>query len=308
MARKERVHYANAVYHVMLRGNNKQAVFFQDKDRDVFYERLEDITKKYGCQIHLFCLMTNHIHTVIEVGQIPLSKIMQSLSSVYTRYINKSHCKVGHLFQGRYKAKIVKDEQYLLELVRYIHNNPVNAKLVKDPADYRWSSHNSYSGKSVLRWLTTNFIMKIIDKKYPSSGNQYLEFMQNENHHEAVYCNLDENGELVIINSVQDKLNKAESLNMSHFPFKLIVKTVCVFLNIEEKKLCSESAARNVVFARSLVAYFAHYYGRYEFIFMSIYFERSTLTISHCLHQYLEDAEFKKQIQLLVEIFKKVKI
>ena len=103
--------------------------------------------------------MSNHLHLIIQVGNTPLSKIIQNISFRYTRYINKRKKRIGHLFQGRYKALLVDADAYLLELVRYIHNNPVRAKMVTDPIDYPWCSHQVYLDKEKIPFLTTDFIL-----------------------------------------------------------------------------------------------------------------------------------------------------
>jgi putative transposase len=139
MPRKPRIHRVNGFYNVMLRGNYRQG--------EQFCELLQACTQKFLCKIHLYCLMTNHIHLVIEIGDIPLSKIMQSLSSRIAQIINKSLQRSGHLFQGRYKDKIIYDEKYLLELCFNIHMNPVKAKMVGCLDDYPWSSHCVYTKK-----------------------------------------------------------------------------------------------------------------------------------------------------------------
>ena len=104
MARKPRIHYPGAVYHVMLRGNGGQDIFFCHSDRVCLYSLLQEGIAKYKYRVHAFCLMTNHLHLLIQIAEIPLSKIIQNISFRYTRYINKTQKKTGHLFQGRYKA------------------------------------------------------------------------------------------------------------------------------------------------------------------------------------------------------------
>ena len=150
MARKPRLHLPGGLYHVMLRGNGGQAIFFSDADRYHLYLLLQEGVERFGHRIHGFCAMTNHLHLAVQVAKAPLSKIMQNLSFRYTRWINQRQRRVGHLFQGRYKAILVDADSYLLELVRYIHLNPVRTGLVKDPLDYPWSGHRAYLGSGGL--------------------------------------------------------------------------------------------------------------------------------------------------------------
>ena len=141
MARKARVHLPGGYYHVMLRGNGGNDIFFSDADRSRFLFLVQEGIARYEHRVHAFCLMGNHVHLLIQVGSVPLSKIMQNLSFRYTRYINKQKNIVGHLFQGRYKAIFVDADSYLLELTRYIHLNPIRAGLCAAAKDYEWSSY-----------------------------------------------------------------------------------------------------------------------------------------------------------------------
>ncbi|HDZ62059.1 MAG TPA: transposase, partial [Nitrospirae bacterium] len=124
MARKSRLHYIGAVYHVMVRGNGGQDIFADDEYRCRFHLLLQEGVEKFGHRIHAFCLMGNHVHLAVQVGEKPLSRIMQHLCFRYTQWVNSRQKRVGHLFQGRYKAIVVDADAYLVELVRYIHLNP----------------------------------------------------------------------------------------------------------------------------------------------------------------------------------------
>jgi len=144
MARKPRIHLPGGYYHVMIRGNGGQDIFFSDKDRTRFLLLVQEGIERYRHRVHCFCLMGSHVHLLIQVGAEPLSKIIQNLSFRYTRYVNQYRQSTGHLFQGRYKAILVDADSYLLELARYIHLNPVRAGRCKAVDDYKWSSHHAY--------------------------------------------------------------------------------------------------------------------------------------------------------------------
>ena len=157
MARKPRVHYPTALYHVILRGNGGQEIFFNQEDRFRFYLLLQEGIERYGHRIHAFCLMTNHIHLAIQVGDIALPRIIQNIAFRYTRWVNWRQGRTGHLFQGRYKAVLVDADSYLLGLTRYIHLNPVRSGIVREPENYPWSGHGVYLGLEVIPWLTTDW-------------------------------------------------------------------------------------------------------------------------------------------------------
>ena len=141
MARKARIWYPGAVYHVMSRGNRKAAIFTDVSDNLRFLECIQDIKEKHPFRIHSICLMTNHFHVVIETQDIELWKIMQKILSIYAEEFNHKHNFTGHLFEGRYTACIIEDERYFLEVSRYIHLNPVKAMMVKEPLAYDYSSY-----------------------------------------------------------------------------------------------------------------------------------------------------------------------
>jgi len=144
VARKPRVHFPGALYHVISRGNQRQQIFLIDADRQRYLALLNQYRLRYQFQLRAYALMSNHVHLLMEVGKAPLAKIMQGLQQSYTLYFNRKYKLVGHLFQGRYKDILCDRDSYLLELVRYIHLNPVRSKMVSDPAQYVWSSHRDY--------------------------------------------------------------------------------------------------------------------------------------------------------------------
>ena len=177
MARRPRIHIPGGFYHIMLRGNGGQDIFYSAEDRHHFYLLLQQGVSRYSHRIHGFCCMTNHVHLLIQVAEEPLSKIMQNLSFRYTRWINKRKKRIGHLFQGRYKAILVDADQYLLELIRYIHLNPVRAGLVKQVEDYAWSSHVAYTEKETLPWLTTDWVYGHFSRQRAACIRQYIKFV-----------------------------------------------------------------------------------------------------------------------------------
>ena len=191
MSRKPRIHYPGAVYHVILRGNAGAPIFFENRDRYRFYLLLQESVERFHCRIHGFCCMTNHIHLVVQVADIPLSQIMQSLSLKYTRWINYTRQRTGHLFQGRYKAIMLDADAYLLELVRYVHLNPVRAGMMECLDDYPWSGHRAYLGMEMLPWLTTEWVLSLFSDKSKVASQGYLQFVvegiaegrRNEFHH-----------------------------------------------------------------------------------------------------------------------------
>ena len=144
MARRPRLFAAGVLYHVIVRGNQRQKTFTSQSDYRAYIERLARYRKKYDCVVHAYCLMPNHVHLLVESSEHPLSKFMQGLQQSYSQYFNRKHRQSGHVFEGRYKAIICQKDQYLLELIRYIHLNPVRAGMVKSPELYRYSGDHAY--------------------------------------------------------------------------------------------------------------------------------------------------------------------
>ena len=182
MARKPRLHFSGAVYHVILSGNGNQQVFFDDTDRTRLLLLIQEGIEKFGHKVHGYCLMPTSLQLVIEVDEVPLSRIMQQLGFRYTRWFNDWHGHAGHLFQGRYKAILIDPERYLLNLVRYLHLAPVRSGEQADPMHYSWSSHRAYCGREKVLWLTTDRTLLQIEEtgiralmKFHSYVNEGLE-------------------------------------------------------------------------------------------------------------------------------------
>jgi REP element-mobilizing transposase RayT len=175
MSRPLRIEYPGAFYHVTARGNEQKDVFKSKKDREKFLGYLESATERYGAVIHVFCLMSNHYHILLETPEGNLSRIMRHINGAYTTYFNVKRKRFGHLFQGRYKAILIEAEAYATELSRYIHMNPVKAGMVATTEEYGWSSYRYYIGLTETPpWLKTGFILG-----WFSGKNSYRQFVED---------------------------------------------------------------------------------------------------------------------------------
>lgn len=164
----------------MLRGNGGCDVFADDKDWYRFFLLLQEGVERFGCRVYAYCLMDNHIHIALQVGEVELSKVMQNLSSRYTRWANWRHQKTGHLFQGRYKAILVEEDAYLLQLVAYLHLNPVRAGMTAEAGDYRWSSHRAYMGLEIIPWLSCDLVLGQLSRKTSTARRLFADFVSGE--------------------------------------------------------------------------------------------------------------------------------
>ena len=179
MARPLRVEYPGAFYHVMNRGNAGEKLFRSKKDREKFLSYLKKTVERFSVKIHTYCLMPNHFHLLLETPEANLSKAIQWLNVSYAVYFNRRRQRFGHLFQGRFKSILVDADEYLKQLSRYIHLNPVRAKIVQYPSEYPWSSYPSYVGKGKTPdWLETEWLLFQFGKRKKESRKNYQNFVE----------------------------------------------------------------------------------------------------------------------------------
>ena len=161
MPRLPRVQFPGAYYHVYNRGVEQRPIFLDDMDRKMFLKLLSEETQQSYLKLFAYCLMENHYHLFLQITKPNLNLILQALQGRYAQYLNARYDRVGALFQGRYKSRWVNEDQYALTLLRYIHRNPLDANLVKNLEDYRWSSYLSYVGKLPRwNWLETSWVLR----------------------------------------------------------------------------------------------------------------------------------------------------
>lgn len=181
MSRPLRIQYPDAWYHVMNRGRRGEKIFGGKKDYETFIELLKDVVDDYKVNIAAYCLMTNHYHLLIHTPEGNISRSMRHLNGVYTQRYNRSHHCDGQLFRGRYKSILIDADAYLLELVRYIHRNPLEAGMVKDLSKNTWSSHPGYlSGSKKWDWLHKNYILALFAKNKTEGIRRYKQFVSKE--------------------------------------------------------------------------------------------------------------------------------
>ena len=178
MARPLRVEYPGALYHVTSRGNERKTTFKDNKDRNIFLETVQRTNHRYNFICHAYCLMGNHYHLLIETPDGNLSKGMRHLNGVYTQTFNRRHKRVGHVFQGRYKAILIQKESHLLEICRYVVLNPVRANMVKQPKDWKWSSYQATAGKGKPHpCVKFDWILGQFTEKRRAAEKKYREFV-----------------------------------------------------------------------------------------------------------------------------------
>ena len=178
MARSLRLEFPGAIYHVTSRDNARSAIFIDDEDRRLFLSCLSEVVTRFHWRCHAYCLMDNHYHLLIETPEANLSLGMRQLNGVYTQRFNRRHGRVGHMFQGRFKAIVVDRDSYLLELCRYVVLNPIRAGMVADVAHYAWSSYPAIMGLTGLpAWLEADWVLGQFAKTRSAARRRYAEFV-----------------------------------------------------------------------------------------------------------------------------------
>ena len=181
MARALRIQFPHAVYHVISRGNARQTVFLDDDDFRCFQRVLRHVVNRLNWRIWTYCLMPNHYHLLVQTPEPNLARGMRDVNGLYSQLFNKQHTRVGHLFQGRYKAVLVDSHSYLLELARYIALNPVRAKLCEVPESWRWSSFSAALGRSdtVMSRLDTHALLHQFGPDIDAARLKFRQFVMS---------------------------------------------------------------------------------------------------------------------------------
>lgn len=180
MPRCAREKIDNGIYHICVRGNNRQDIFLDDKDREEYLMRVRHYEERYKMRIYAYCLMTNHVHLLIYDNNEDISKFMQGLSLSYAMYFNKRHNRTGHLFQDRFTSVLVRSNAQLIQTSKYIHLNPVRAGIEQLPGKYKWSSYSIYSmGVDSRGIVDTLFIESLIGERLDVSRELYIQYVNN---------------------------------------------------------------------------------------------------------------------------------
>ena len=178
MSRPLRVEYPGAHYHVTARGDRCEPIFEDDQDRQSLLKVLGQALERFDASCFAYCLMPNHYHFVVKTRRANLSQFMRHVNGVYTQRYNRRHDKVGHLFQGRFKAIVVDRDAYLLEVCRYVDLNPVRARLVRRPQDWHWSSYRAHVGlHEGPRWLDSVAVLRQLAEGTAAGRRHYTEFV-----------------------------------------------------------------------------------------------------------------------------------
>jgi putative transposase len=175
MPRQARKKSESGIYHIMLRGINQQVLFEDEEDREKFLDTIKYYKQKQEFQIFGYCLMDNHVHILIKEGQEPIANTMKRIGVSYVYWYNWKYKRKGHLFQDRYKSEPIENDQYLLSVLRYIHQNPITAGIEQEISRYNWSSYHEYVG--VPKIVDTAFVVGIFSENEKLAKENFTKYM-----------------------------------------------------------------------------------------------------------------------------------
>ncbi len=274
-------HAPHAFYHVTLRGNRQQPIFHDALDRERWQRLLADTLERYGARLHLYCWMTNHIHMVLECGVTPIFKTMHLVAGAYARTFNLKYAHVGHLFGGRYGSRLVDSDAYLLQLIRYIHLNPVAGGLVRTPIEYRWSSHRRYVLADEEEWLTTAFVLSLFHHEPSVARRRIAAFIDA--------CETqDRSCEVITPSSATQAVPTAWSPYLTE-----LVAAACRRFGVDAAMLAGPSHCHLVVMARAWVVWAAQRQGIATLADIARHLRHSPSTLSRGVVQYRRDFEHR---------------
>jgi len=321
MARPLRIEYPGAWYHVMNRGRRAEKIFHDKQDYGNFVELLEDTSQRWNLRVAAYCLMANHYHILVQTPDANIARSMRHINGIYTQKFNRRHRCDGQLFRGRYKSILVNGDSYLLQLVRYIHRNPVRVGLASRLEDYIWSSHTGFlSVAKRWDWLYKEFIFSLLSKRKKEWMKAYCHFVSLEDD-EGITTVLEGNkwpsllGPKSFVDWVKGRYYEMktdedipQAKDLAPVP-ELIIEAVCDYYQINRKDLYKSkrgefNEARNVaVFLMRRLRYDSlKEIGSY---FQMLKYSSVSSSIERMKKQLSEDRNLKKRVRKLsAQIFK----
>lgn len=306
MSRRPRLFARGVLYHVIVRGNQRQKTFLNDADFHAYVERLERYRKKAAVTVHAYCLMPNHVHLLVEMGAEPLSRFMQGVQQSYTQCFKRTHKKVGHLFQGRYKAIVCEKDAYLLELIRYIHQNPVRAKLARRIEEYPYTSDRTYRSGLASEVVEPRAVLSILGgtKGY----RKFVQEAEKEGHREEYYQVEDQR--FLGAMGFGEKLKEKHGEDQNKVPKKslsVVYRNIARGMEIEPEVLGGSDRGWQVSRARAVAGYVLIRRLGYRLKDVAKCLGRDMATVSSLISRYTEqmdDRKLRRQVEALVKISK----
>ncbi len=292
MPRQARIDAPGALHHIIIRGIEKKDIFRNDTDKERFVERLGGILTDTETPCYAWSLMSNHVHLLLMTGTVPIATVMRRLLTGYAQDFNRSYKRHGQLFQNRYKSILCEKDSYLLELIRYIHLNPLRAGIVADMQElktYRYSGHAVVMGTLTHEWQSTKEVLKLFDKTLRQARRKYRTFVKEgmnlgrrpelvgggllrsiggwkslkEHTRRGVRIKGDErilgSSDFVaaVLKQVEEEMQQSTSLQMQGFDFEKLLSRVAAYYKTDIDDLCSGCRERKIAEIRSAVCYLA---------------------------------------------------
>ncbi|SNT17697.1 REP element-mobilizing transposase RayT [Anaerovirgula multivorans] len=220
MPRKAREKSESGIYHIMLRGINRQTIFEEDEDNRKFLQTLEQYKDKCGYKIYGYCLMGNHAHLLLKIGEEPLEQVMRRICGNYVYWYNWKYQRIGNLFQDRFKSEPVEDDVYLLTAQRYIHQNPVKAGIIKAIEKYKWSSYHEYLGE--VKLVNVDFILKLLSTDKEKAIKRFIEYNNELNN--DICLDINENKRMIDQEAreiIRKVCNIDNTIELQHFDISI---------------------------------------------------------------------------------------
>ncbi len=301
MARRPRLFAPGLLYHVIVRGNQRRKTFLSDADYQAYLDRLVRYRRKFGHTIHAYCLMPNHVHLLVESGHEPLAKFMQGIQQSYSQYFNLRHRKTGHVFQGRYKAIVCQQDEYLLQLIRYIHLNPVRAGIVKAPEQFEYSGHQAYLQGKATEAIDPRKVLGLLGGK--ARYRAFIADGMKEGHKEEYYDVEDQRflGSEGFGEKLQDEYEEPRARKRR--PLEKVVEELGDEVGIGATELKSADRSWAVSKARTMIAYVLVRRQGYALGEVARYFARDAATVSKLIgrlaERIVEDEILRREIDRL---------
>lgn len=308
MARKSRIHFPGATYHVLLSSIDQQNVFKSVTDRRYWESLVADGVVRFGHSIQGYCWAKDHIQLAVQVKDQPLSKVMQNLTFRYTRHFNASHGRSGPLFHGRYRAILIDPEKYLNDLVRYIHNNPVRGGQAKSAELGKWTSHAGYmDAAEAPEWLSTSSVLSTFAKSDKAARKAFGKFVvdgKNEGLRSDL-TNGNAGGRILGDERFVKKALKPAKVAPKPVTLTQLVKKVCREEGVKEAELTTESRARAQSQIRQTITYLAMELNIASLTDMAKRFNRDLTTMSRNQRYYRDKLADSKPLQQHVRKLKR---
>jgi putative transposase len=292
MPRQARIDAPSALHHIVIRGIERKGIFVNDKDREDFLERLSGLLLETSTACYAWALMTNHVHLLLRTGEVPIASIMRRLLTGYAVRFNRRHRRHGHLFQNRYKSILCQEDQYLMQLVAYIHLNPVRAGIVGDVSAlraYPYTGHSALMGKRIRPWQDTEYILALFGRTLSEAGRNLHRHVSEwsakgrsseltggglirsaggwravkEAYRDGIRLSSDErilgDSEFVekTLKQAGEAYDRRTRLRLAGVDLPEVIGAVCRDLEVDEKELASRAKRPEVAHARALVSHIA---------------------------------------------------